>query len=318
MPLPAKVKPGDIVLSRGTGWISQAICLLDGSEVSHAALALEADRVAEAVGEGLRTINGDEVMKDHDLMVARTLAAPADMAPVIGVGNTYLRRGAKYAHQQVVLLAVLCVSRRIPLPRGGKQMVRTVLDQAAAAVNTMLERGQQPMICSEFVYRCYSEAQPHAPYTLRIGQEQEVQGDGTLLDWARTHPALSALRPPQPTAGFATAAAETALAPLVSAYAAATGQAAPLPKVPLTAGLPDPSDEELLSSMTSFGAALHKARTGPDGAATSEQALDAIRAKHAEPNFVTPGDLLRTASLGQVHRQSAPSTPLRGASALSG
>ncbi|MEU6865627.1 hypothetical protein ABZ924_20600 [Streptomyces sp. NPDC046876] len=128
MPLPDPVKPGDVVLSRGTGSISRAICLFDGSEVSHAALALDRERVAEAVGAGLRTIGSEEVMKGHDLMVARTMAAPAETAPVLKVAAGYLVHGARYAHQQVVLLAVLCVSRHIPLPPGARRMVRTVLD----------------------------------------------------------------------------------------------------------------------------------------------------------------------------------------------
>lgn len=316
MPLPSPVKPGDVVLSRGTGWISRAICLIDDSEVSHAALALDRDRVAEAVGQGLRTINGEAVMDEHDLMVVRSLTSPAGMEPVIKVATSYLEHGHRYAHQQIVLLAVLCVSRRVPMPLGARAMVRGVLDQAAAAVNAMAERGQQPMVCSEFVYRCFSEAEPGAPYVLKIGQDASSQDGHSLLGWAQSHPALAALRPPSlPATSFDPVAAEKKLAPLVSAYAAATGHGALLgsaaPAVPGV--LSDPRDEELLSSMAGFGTALHRARTGQtDAVLPASQAVEEIRDKQAEANFVTPGDLLRTISLTQIHRQTTGTGPARG------
>lgn len=315
MPLPSPVKPGDVVLTRGTGWISRAICLIDDSEVSHAALALDRNRVAEAVGQGLRTINGDEVMDEHDLMVARSLTSTAGREPVIKVATGYLEHGHRYAHQQIVLLAVLCVSRRVPLPPGGRAMVRGVLDQAAAAVNAMAELGQKPMVCSEFVYRCFSEADPGEPYVLKIGQDTSSPDGRSLLGWAHSHPALEALRPPSVPAPFDPASAEKRLAPLVSAYAAATGHGAFLgsatPAVPGV--LSDPGDEELLSSMAGFGTALHRARTGQTGAVLpAGQAVDEIRDKQAEANFVTPGDLLRTLSLTQIHRQTIAPDPARG------
>ncbi|MEU5188994.1 hypothetical protein AB0G83_17855 [Streptomyces klenkii] len=308
MPLPDSLKPGDVLLTRGAGWISRAICLLDSSEVSHASLALDRDTVAEAVGEGLRTVSFEQALDEHDLAVGHTLTqAPADMAPVLDVARGYLARGTSYAHQQILLLAVLCVTRRAPMPPGGRRMVRTVLDQAAAAVNSMAERGRQPMICSEFVYRCHLEAHPQPPYALSIGGDGQVDGP-TLLRWARTHPALPALAPG--LAGtFDPGSAESALAPLVAAYATAVGKTSTLPTVlrpPAPPVLTDPSDEELLTSMVTFGNALHRARHPqvPDGGLPPEQALDQISAMEAQPDFVTPGDLLRTTSLTEKFRRA--------------
>ncbi|WP_372408269.1 hypothetical protein [Streptomyces luteireticuli] len=288
MSLPQQIRPGDVVLTRGTEAVSRAICLMDDSEVSHAALALGDGTLAEVTGEGLHTISFARAREGHDLVVGRTLTAPADMAPVLGVARRHLDAGrTSYAHQQIVLLAVLCVTRRVPLPPGGRRLVRTVLDQAAAAVNAMAERGRQPMICSEFVFRCHAEARPAEPYALKVDADGSRSG-GTLLDWAQAQPAL----PPVPalprTGPFSPAAAEAALAPLVSAYAAA-----------LPPGLADPSDEQLLSSMAAFGAALH------GGPLPSDEALEVIRAKEAAPDFVTPGDLLRSPSLTERLRLTA-------------
>ncbi|MCC3771515.1 hypothetical protein [Streptomyces sp. UNOC14_S4] len=319
MALPEQLKPGDVVLTRGTEAISRAICLMDGSEVSHAALAVDGDTLAEAVGEGLRTIPYARALEGHDLLVGRSLAAPADMAPVLDVARRYLSGKISYAHQQVVLLAVLCVTRRVPLPLGGRRLVRTVLDQAAAAVNALAECGRQPMICSEFVYRCYHEARPSAPYALRVDDGSDADGQSTLLGWAQAHPALSHLPlPGKAPALLDPAALEAVLAPLVSAYASATGKLDSLPfgkHVPAPAGLTDPGDEEMLASMTAFGAALHRADSPDDEPVTPEQALEKIRAKAAEPNFVTPGDLLHSASLVERLRtpdSKKPASPLAG------
>ncbi|MFI1104042.1 hypothetical protein [Streptomyces melanogenes] len=309
MPLPSELKTGDVLLTRGTGHLSRAICLLDGSDVSHALIAVGPDTVAECVGEGLRTITYAQALDEHDLVVGRTLTRSADMTPVLDVAHRYLGSRNAYAHQQIVLLAVLAVTRRIPLPLGGKRMVRAVLDQAAGVLNTMAERGQQPMICSEFVYRCYAEAQPTPPYALRLqGSGPTARAEGrTLLDWAEAHPALPRV-PLAPTAlgAYDHAGVEAALAPVLSAYHAAVGKANGLPapqRLPGAGALADPSDEELLASMTAFGTALHQAADADSTERlTPHQALTTIRTTEAEPNFVTPGDLLHSPSLTEKYR----------------
>ncbi|MBH1935275.1 hypothetical protein I5Q34_13500 [Streptomyces sp. AV19] len=294
MPLPEQIKPGDVVLSRGTEALSRAICLMDDSEVSHAALAVGEEGLAEVTGKGLHTLSFARAQEGHDLVVGRTLAAPADMTPVLDVARRYLDAGrTSYAYQQIVLLAVLCVTRRVPLPPGGRLLARTALDRAAAALNAMAEMGRQPMICSEFVYRCHYEAIPGDPYVLKTdggGVRGAAEGQ-SLLDWAEAHPALPRVQALPKTGPFDPAATEAAVAPLVSACTAAAG------RLPLGGHLPtDPDDEELLASMAAFGRALH------GGPLPAGQALEAIRAKEAEPNFVTPGDLLRSLSLKETLR----------------
>ncbi|GAA2718295.1 MULTISPECIES: hypothetical protein [Streptomyces] len=311
MALPEPIEPGDVVLSRGTGWVSRAICLVDDSEVSHAALALDAGSVAEVVGKGLRTVTFEQAMDGHDLAVGRTLTTPADMSPVLAVARGYLARPVSYAHQQIVLLAVLCTTRRVPLPPGGRRMVRTVLDQAACAVNTMAERGRQPMVCSEFVARCHGEARPCEPYVLKTGDDEAAADGRTLLECAHSHPDLPRLPVPEATGAFDPAAAEKALAPLVSAYATAVGRTDFLPlghALPASAPPAEPGEEELLGAMTAFGNALHRAARPQEhrGPVPPGEALERIRAMAAAPDFVTPGDLVRTASLTEHFRLAVP------------
>ncbi|MFI6687236.1 hypothetical protein [Streptomyces sp. NPDC050485] len=315
MSLPEQISPGDVVLTRGTGAVSRAICLLDRSDVSHALLAYDGDTLVEVVGKGLGTVTYAEAVQGHDRVVGRTLASPADAAPLVDVARHYLTRRTAYAHQQIVLLAVLCVTRRIPLPPGGRRMVRTVLDQAAAAVNAMAERGQQPMICSEFVYRCHSEARPAAPYVVKVDSGESAEGE-TLLQWAHGRPGLSRLPLSAPiAAGPAdSAAVEKQLEPLLSAYTKAVQAAASVPlgqQSLLPGAVSEPSEEDMLAAMTAFGAALHRATEGDDAPAplSAEQALEKIRATEADPNFVTPGDLLRSSSLRDTYRNPSSTKP---------
>src|SRR5262249_7115548 len=104
-------------------------------------------------------------------------------------GRTYLAGQVPYAYHQIVLLAILSLTRRIPLPPVGRRLVRVALDQAAGVLNSLVEDGRQLMICSEFVYRCYDEAHAGAgpnPYHMNVlaaefGAMGDTQTGQTLL-----------------------------------------------------------------------------------------------------------------------------------------
>ena len=91
------------------------------------------------------------------------------------VANELVDSGVPYAYQQLVLLAVLCSTRAVPLPSVARRFVKRALEGAADALNSKLDSdGSQLMICSEFVYRCYAEATP--PSLLSI--EAQAGGAG--------------------------------------------------------------------------------------------------------------------------------------------
>jgi hypothetical protein len=46
------------------------------------------------------------------------------------------------------------------------EVIRRVLDSASEVLARLIHAGQEPMICSELVFRCYTEASP--PYALLI------------------------------------------------------------------------------------------------------------------------------------------------------
>lgn len=338
------IRPGDVLLFHGKGFVSWAIRKFDGTEVNHAAVSLPGGMLGEAGGKGLQSRpvpqpGGGEFIRVH------RLRATTELDPVVAKANAFLADGHAYAYQQIVLLAVLTLTRRIPLPRLARRLVRAALDHASTAVMDLLPAGAQWMICSEYVYRSFDGAVDGGddPYGLAIAGASfgpgpgEATGamDGILLDWALANVRdVSVLAPvtfgatgPPTDHMQRIASIEADLAPLIVDYAeqlfaageltdddlpplldASFGPPAPLP--------PEPTDDELLASIAGFGAVLGVARgqapvaADPTfggvgatiGAAALKGALDGVKTLLVDPNFVTPGDLLRSPSLESIGR----------------
>jgi hypothetical protein len=295
--------------------------------------------LAEAGGKGLqkRAIprpGGGEFIRVHRLQ------ASTELDPVVNRATALLNEGHLYAYQQIVLLAVLCLTRRIPGPRLARRMVRSALDHAAKAVMDLLPVGATWMICSEYVYSSFHDAVEGDSdvYELSVAGVSfgapAAGGEPTLLDWSLEHADDIEIRPPVAFGGaeppgdhaMRVAAIEADLAPLVLDYASrlydegligeedlpplldpSFGPPPPLP--------PEPSDEEMLASVASFSIAYGAAQGqmpsadpafGAVGSAIAvaalKGALDGIKKIEVEGNFVTPGDLLRTPSLKEVGR----------------
>lgn len=101
----------------------------------------------------------------------------------------YLERGEEFSYVQLVLLALLSITRRTDLPRGAAVLLRRILDGAASVVNDILEDGREPMVCSELVYRCFNEALPgdDDAYTLGIaGRGDAFDREGAIEDRGET------------------------------------------------------------------------------------------------------------------------------------
>jgi hypothetical protein len=329
------IQPGDVLLFHGNSFISWAIRKLDGSRVNHAAIALDGGMLGEAAGSGLRRFSIADAVAGNDFTVVRRLP-DQDMAPVLAKADGYLQGHVPYAYQQIVLLALLATTRKIPLPHVARRLLRSVLDHAAAALNGMVDTGTRTMICSEYVYRCYDEATDALPDPfvldiigrggpLSFGEATVPVGgeEGSFLSWALSQPTESV-----ETAGaesFAApsaatvdpAQAEEQLAPLIQEYAMQVDpndpevQAmAPVAFGAPEAAQPEPTDQQILASMASFSAALelHREEQGEEPADEAfgvtdtvvSGALKGLVHVSADPNFVTPADLLNTASLKDI------------------
>ncbi len=162
----AQLMPGDILLYRGRGLVSDAIRLIDRAEVSHAALFLgrfgdKGRSVGETVREGLLCRELPKSIEHAEWVESRRLKeTPATLDPVLARAAHYLECGERYAFEQILLLAFLCITRDLAGSSALGRLLRETLDAATEFLLQLVPTGREPMICSEFVYRCYREALP--------------------------------------------------------------------------------------------------------------------------------------------------------------
>ena len=152
------LKPGDVLLYHYTGWIGRAIRKFDGTDYNHAALYDDDGDVIEALAEGVvkRNIQKSAARSKY-ITVFRLKDAPGDMQPVVDVAKSYL--GHRYAGAQLILLAAICLFRKIKMNRIVARIAETALEKAA---NLLMSRygvnSRESLTCSELVYRSYNEA----------------------------------------------------------------------------------------------------------------------------------------------------------------
>jgi len=308
---------GDVLLYRGTSFISKGIQFFDGTEVSHAALYLGNEQVGEAVGHGLLSRGVQESIAGAEWVQARRLKErPTDMGPVLARGLWYVEQGNRYGYEQILLLAFLCLTRKLKMTPTLRLLVRTVLDVAASLLTRLTSMGKQPMICSEYVYRAYDEALPEIddPYSLRIpisavemmigapaGLGQGIHPQ-SLLALVASSPAEAWIRAPAPavdlTAGAPAAVDESEIEGLVSTYLGEVKG-----DVSAWAAPADVTIEELRASVDRFAASLYAAHHEQPQDAIGSMAILGNRSPvhdylvQVAADFVTPGDLLYTPSL---------------------
>ena len=264
--------------------------------------------MGEAVGSGLREDPIDPAVKGNDRTYVRRLSPAPDLAPVVGKAREFLSNGVPYAYQELVLLAVLSLTRRLPTTNVVlRAVIRKTLDEAAELVNSLVDRGRDLMICSEYVYRCYDEAGDPA-FHLAIGATAAAAAPaegGTLLAWMRTlpdpapSPAIAAGMTRDPSDVAAEAGAE--LEPMIAELAGEQSphEAEALAPFPAWSAAPAArtivSDDELHEAAVRFRDAFNAVRVGSIAAALS--AVPAWNLFQTVADFVTPGDLLRCPSL---------------------
>jgi hypothetical protein len=170
------LQPGDVLLSFGHGWLSDAIRYLDGGRYSHAGF-FDGVKIVEAAKAGIVYHDIPEDLKlQKYIHVYRYKGDKGDhlgsaefpVKPLIDVATRYRDSGEKFAYQQLFLMALLAISRKAPIPLFLKKLLRTVLDEAMGALNDVLQDNKQPVTCSELVYRIYDEAGPIQQYALTI------------------------------------------------------------------------------------------------------------------------------------------------------
>ena len=200
---PGGLKPGDVFLYKYTetsGWLPMLITTFDGGPYYHAAV-FDGKNVAEAIGEGLISrplphtladITGQGVKVDVFRFAGKSGVELGGLgfeaAPVLENISAYVAQGERYGHEQLVLLALLTLCRKPPynaLLPGLAGIVREILDSSAGILAKMMTAGKEPMICSEFVYRCFAEA-GDGRYKPAINNDRDSAVLGACFSGARS------------------------------------------------------------------------------------------------------------------------------------
>lgn len=153
----AELQPGDIILSSTNGVTSLGIRLLTLSPVSHAALYLGDDNIAEAVGSGIRTRKMAEFVEDESTIVAfRHPGVRIEHADTMR-SFAQAQSGKKYNVVGVVLQAPFTLQRQyceLPLV---PSLVRDACIRGLAAIQLGVARNDR-FFCSQFVLAAYQQA----------------------------------------------------------------------------------------------------------------------------------------------------------------
>lgn len=166
------LKKGDILLFKGDKeeWISLAIMLFTDSDVSHAALYLDDNSIADEglAGLGKHTISDDP--NGFFVYVNRLSENVPSMDPVIEAAAKYIIEGEPYCKSSLILLAMIILYKKFTPPSPAKKIISKIFIRASERIveiiNKRMYPGKTPMICSQFVFQCYEDC--GRPYNLKI------------------------------------------------------------------------------------------------------------------------------------------------------
>ena len=152
------LQPGDIILSSTNGVTSMGIRLLTVSPVSHAALYLGHDDIADDVGAGIRTRKMADFMEDESTIVAFRHPGVRTQHADTMRSFAQAHSGKKYNMLGVVLQAPFTLQRQyceLPLV---PTLVRDACIRGLAAIQLGVARNDR-FFCSQFVLAAYQETQ---------------------------------------------------------------------------------------------------------------------------------------------------------------
>ncbi|MBG9386885.1 YiiX/YebB-like N1pC/P60 family cysteine hydrolase [Caenimonas aquaedulcis] len=153
----ASLQPGDILLSSADGITSAGIRLLTLSPVSHASIYIGGQKVAEAVGEGIRQRTVEELLAEESTVVA--FRHPGVSPEHASRMQAFAREqtGSRYNVMGVMLQAPFSIERRLcELPLLPSPL-RDFCVQGVAAVQLGLGSNDR-FFCSQFVLEAYRRA----------------------------------------------------------------------------------------------------------------------------------------------------------------
>jgi Permuted papain-like amidase enzyme, YaeF/YiiX, C92 family len=152
-----ELEPGDIVLTADNGITSIGIRLITLSPVSHAAVYMADQQIAEAVGAGIR-LRSVQAFLDEEATVV-VFRHPKMNADAMRDMQSFVAKqvGQKYNYFGVMLQAPFTIERRVCELPLVPSLVRDFCIQGIAAVQLGLGRNDQ-FFCSQFVLEAFNRA----------------------------------------------------------------------------------------------------------------------------------------------------------------
>lgn len=303
------LRAGDILLFHGHGFVSWAIRRFDESDVDRAAIVLRPETMAEVTASGLRHVAIEPAVDGNAFTYVRRLTtgvAPLSVAEQALAFSTDLPP----ANDRTVLLAVLAMTRRLPIGEPAlRRLLCVLLDRATGTLDRLRARGRSLLFSSEFVYRCFERADDpratiefprasstvHGPRSVPSTAAMRA-AEAMLWEWASQIPTptrRTARRPIEP------------LEPLIAAFARVDSPNDPI--VPRSyvadASIAEPArpvdDDQLLAASVRFRDAVLRSiwETGSITGSLPEDPWELFR---TVASSVTPGDLRYSHSLRAV------------------
>ena len=329
------LKPGDVLLYSSRSWIGKLIRKLDGTDVTHAGIFLGDGHVGEALMVGNAGINANPIndsFAGSDWIEARRLHdVNLDTSHITRVAKKYIAEGNRYAYAEIVLLAVILMTRKLDLHDSKLGRIAWVVFRKVNNwIESVFDQGREPMICSEFAFRCYDEADPaeEDSYTLEI-LSQAGRSRRRRFSRRRRRDRIFRDSPEieMPTIAPESLIAESLAEPQVFAAAPAIPAEPEIPDVvlddmiadylgeddihkdvvygaPATPVIPEPTKQDLEREAANLAFKLASPARLIFNAAPYASAATEDRVKAAFADFVTPGDLFKSPSLRNAGRIS--------------
>lgn len=170
------LRPGDVLLCRGRGEISDLVCALGGSSYSHSAL-WDGERVVCATPKGVRARALERVEERHAALDVyrfrfydHVLGEPGWPAkPVLAAAHEWL--GDDYAYHELFLAGLLVAVRQPPEPAVQEQALQLMAGRIAEFThNHITNHKRLPIACAEVVSGAFWEAEaiPERKFALSV------------------------------------------------------------------------------------------------------------------------------------------------------
>ena len=153
-----ELQMGDILLSRAIGLTSLGVRAFTTSSVSHAAIYIGDNQVAEAVGKGVQFITLDDSIAESRMVAVYRYPElnEENKTKIREFANIHL--GKKYNYLGIALMVPFSLTRQIcEIPPLG-HTIRNECLQLLASIQVGQHKSQQRFFCSQFVLEAYNYA----------------------------------------------------------------------------------------------------------------------------------------------------------------